>query len=335
MGFRRGLMNVIAPKIENTEEALQEGLANLTWANRSRRNTIVPQPRPAIPVQTESPQRVETPPPPVPERNPTRPGYTLRIQQIQQEHRCEQERQIQHNPPVSHQGTLDIPQPQREHRRRVTSPSDAEVSSYLRATRPQGLERRETSPEPRRENSNVQDVGSRRFFPAIHQGLHHPQPRRVLSNMAGTRRTGYLDVAAANTQRITPHQMFLKGQVKRQQDATDEWARRTGKSAPPYQFEDFIGKGAYGRVFKAIHKVSQQQFAIKVMDADAVDILANAKFRDESIKEFMHETKVLKKLAGAPNVNQIFDVMEVEAQLWIISEYVPGGSVKTLVCGGL
>ena len=71
------------------------------------------------------------------------------------------------------------------------------------------------------------------------------------------------------------------------------------------------------------------------MDADAVDIRANAKFRDESIKEFMHETKVLKKLAGAPNVNQIFDVMEVEAQLWIISEYVPGGSVKTLVCSGL
>ncbi len=68
------------------------------------------------------------------------------------------------------------------------------------------------------------------------------------------------------------------------------------------------------------------------MDADAVDIRANAKFRDESIKEFIHETKVLQKLAGAPNVNQIFDVMEVEAQLWIISEYVPGGSVKTLVC---
>lgn len=71
------------------------------------------------------------------------------------------------------------------------------------------------------------------------------------------------------------------------------------------------------------------------MDADAVDIRANAKFRDESIREFLHETKVLQKLAGAPNVNQIFDVMEVEAQLWIISEYVPGGSVKTLVRCGL
>lgn len=281
-------------------------------------------------MQTQSQQRVDTPPPPIPERNPTRPGYTLRIQQIQQEHQLEQERQLQEDSPVSQQESSDFPQPQLEHRRRATSPSDAEVSKFLRETRP-GHQRRETSPDNRRDNPTVHELGSRRVFPAIHQGLHHPQPRRVHLNMAGTRRTGYLDVAAASTQRITPHQMFLKGQVKRQQDATDEWARRTGKSAPPYQFEDFIGKGAYGRVFRAVHKVSQQQFAIKVMDADAVDIRANAKFRDESIKEFMHETKVLKKLAGAPNVNQIFDVMEVEAQLWIISEYVPGGSVKTLM----
>ena len=68
------------------------------------------------------------------------------------------------------------------------------------------------------------------------------------------------------------------------------------------------------------------------MDVDAVDFQASAKFRDDSIKEFIHETKVLQKLAGAPNVNQIFDIMEVEAQFWIISEYVPGGSVKNLVC---
>lgn len=283
-------------------------------------------------MRTEIPQTEDTPPPPVPERNPTRPGYTLRIQRIQQEYQLDPERLISESPPVNRQETPDIPQPHLEHRRRATSPSDAEVSKFLRETRP-GVLRRETSPDSRRENPGIQEVGSRRAFPAVHQGLHHPQPIRVFSDMAGTRRTGYLDVAAASTQRITPHQIFLKGQVKRQQDATDEWARRTGKSAPPYQFEDFIGKGAYGRVFRAVHKVSQHQFAIKVMDADAVDIQANAKFRDESIKEFMHETKVLQKLAGAPNVNQIFDVMEVEAQLWIISEYVPGGSVKTLMQG--
>ncbi|CAF9915179.1 MAG: hypothetical protein ALECFALPRED_010034 [Alectoria fallacina] len=332
MGLFKGLMNVVAPRIDDTEEALQQGWTSITWANRSHRKSAAPQPRPANPVQPGTPQRVETPPPPIPERNPLRPRYTLRIQEIERQHQLEQERQLRENPPVSHQETLDVAQPQLEHRRRPISPSDAEVSRYLRETRP-GLRRREISQDCRGDSPTVQEVGSRRVYPAIHRGLHHRQPKHVESNMAGLRRTGYLDVAAASTQRITPHQIFLKSQVKRQQDATDEWARRTGKPAPPYQFEDFIGKGAYGRVFRAVHKVSQEQFAIKVMDADAVDIRASAKYRDESIKEFLHETKILKKLAGAPNVNQIFDITEVEAQLWIISEYVPGGSVKALMQG--
>ena len=240
----------MAPEIDNTEEALQKGLANLTWANRSHRTSVAPRPRPASPVQTETSQRVDTHPPPIPERNPTRPGYGVQIQQIQQEHQLELECQ---DPGQSHPNrpeTSDIPQPQLEHRRRATSPSDAEVSEFLRETRP-GFPRRGTSPISSGHDPTLQELCSTRNFPAIHQGLHHPQPRRVLLDMAGTRRTGYLDVAAANTQRITPHQVFLKGQVKRQQDATDEWARRTGKSAPPYQFEDFIGKGAYGRVFRA------------------------------------------------------------------------------------
>ena len=250
MGLFKGLMNVVAPRIDDTEEALQQGWTSITWANRSHRKSAAPQPRPANPVQPGTPQRVETPPPPIPERNPLRPRYTLRIQEIERQHQLEQERQLRENPPVSHQETLDVAQPQLEHRRRPISPSDAEVSRYLRETRP-GLRRREISQDCRGDSPTVQEVGSRRVYPAIHRGLHHRQPKHVESNMAGLRRTGYLDVAAASTQRITPHQIFLKSQVKRQQDATDEWARRTGKPAPPYQFEDFIGKGAYGRVFRA------------------------------------------------------------------------------------
>ena len=249
MGLLKGLVNVIAPEIEDTDKALQDGVESLTWANRSRRNPAAPQPRPASPEQREAPQGADTRPP-VPERNPNRPGYTLRIQEIQQAHQLGLERQIEANPALSDQETLRIPQHHIEHRRRATSPTDAEVSDYLRATRP-GLRRRDTSPEPCRGNPTIQEVISRRESPAIHKGLHHPQPRRVQPNMAGTRHTDYLDVAAAHTSLITPHQMFLKNQAKRQQDATDEWARRTGKPAPPYQFEDFIGKGAYGRVFRA------------------------------------------------------------------------------------
>ena len=57
-------------------------------------------------------------------------------------------------------------------------------------------------------------------------------------------------MAETKPQRVTSHQGFLKDQVKNQQDATLAWARRTGKPNPPYQFEDFIGKGAYTRVIQ-------------------------------------------------------------------------------------
>ena len=248
MVLLKGLVKVVAPEIENTEEALTQSLASLTWVDRSRRVPAEPRSRPAAPVQTELPRRVESPPPPIPERNPTRPNYALRIQQ---EHQLEVARRIQDNPALSHQQARGIPQHQPEHRRRANSPTDAEVSKYLRKTRP-GQQRRELSPQAHRGNPTVQEEASRRDFPAHHQELHHPQPRRPSPDMAAMRRrTSYLEVAAATNQHLTPHQLFLKGQVQRQQDATDEWARRTGKPAPPYKFETFIGKGAYGRVFKA------------------------------------------------------------------------------------
>lgn len=246
-GFFEALGNAIAPKIENQEEAVQHGINNLVWANSHDRRPTTRQPHPTRLVQTQSPHRSNNPPPPNPERNPAPPDSILPTQQIQEEH----------------QGRAVSP----------TSLSDAQLSKYLRDTRPDlqprerspnnhidkpiiqetrpNLQPRERSPNNHRDKLIIREVGSRRDYPTIHQGLHHPQPSSVSPNMAGTRRTDYLDVTAARTQRTTPHQIFLKGQAKRQQDATDEWARRTGKMAPPYQFEDFIGKGAYGRVFKA------------------------------------------------------------------------------------
>ena len=250
MTFIKGLINVMAPEIEDTDGALIEGLASLTWANSNRSLPAVQPTRPTSLVQIATTQREDIPPPPVPERAADRPGQTLRIQRTKQEHQVELERRIPTNPALSHKQTLSVPQHQTGHRRRATSPTDAEVSDFLRGTRP-SLQRRETSPEADRGKPTIQEVASRIEFPAVYPNLRHPQPTRIAPDMAGTRRADYLDVTAASTPRVTPHQAFLKGQVQRQQDATDEWARRTGKPAPPYQFEDFIGKGAYGRVFKA------------------------------------------------------------------------------------
>ena len=77
----RGLMDFMAPEIENPHEALQGGLDSLTFTNGRRRNPIAPQTRSLAPTQVVSTQRVETSRPPVPERNPNRPGHPLRVQQ--------------------------------------------------------------------------------------------------------------------------------------------------------------------------------------------------------------------------------------------------------------
>ena len=70
-----------------------------------------------------------------------------------------------------------------------------------------------------------------------------------------------------------------------------------------------------------------------MLDIDAVDFAANLRDRDQSYKDFLKELKTLQQLQsyGAKNVNQIFEVLEVHSQFWIVSEYCPGGSVHTLV----
>ena len=69
------------------------------------------------------------------------------------------------------------------------------------------------------------------------------------------------------------------------------------------------------------------------MNLDDVDYLANAMEKDEALSEVQQEIKVLMQLKdhGVQNVNLIHDVLEVDGLLWLICEYCPGGSLRTLV----
>lgn len=121
--------------------------------------------------------------------------------------------------------------------------------------------------------------------------------------------------------------------AREQGAAVKEMCRRANTDVPSYVFEELIGKGAYGRVYKGRQASSGELVAIKVMDVDAMDYKAPRDFKDESIKDFIHETNVLTqvKQAGAKNVNQLVEALSVHSQLWLVCEYCPGGSVRTLV----
>lgn len=132
---------------------------------------------------------------------------------------------------------------------------------------------------------------------------------------------------------ITKHKAEAIKLAREQAAAVQEMCRRAKTEMPPYEFEELIGKGSYGRVYKGHQLPSRQVVAIKVMDVDTLDYKALRDFKDDSIKEFIHETKVMKQVkdSGAKNINELIEAISIHSQLWLVCEYCPGGSVRTLV----
>jgi len=72
---------------------------------------------------------------------------------------------------------------------------------------------------------------------------------------------------------------------------------------------------------------------VKIIEVDVQDYKADVDAKDDTIKEFIRETSILQSLKDnrAQNVNTIFDAFSVDTQLWIVTEYCPGGSLTTLM----
>ncbi|KAB8264459.1 hypothetical protein BDV32DRAFT_145697 [Aspergillus pseudonomiae] len=157
-------------------------------------------------------------------------------------------------------------------------------------------------------------------------------PKPSISTMDPPRGSKFLDPTSAMAA-ITKHKAEAIKLAREQGVAVQEMCRRAKTDTPPYEFEELIGKGAYGRVYKGHQLPSRKIVAIKVMDIDSLDYKSVRDFRDESIKDFIHETKVMKQVkdSGAKNINEIIEAISIHSQLWLVCEYCPGGSVRTLM----
>jgi serine/threonine-protein kinase 24/25/MST4 len=73
--------------------------------------------------------------------------------------------------------------------------------------------------------------------------------------------------------------------------------------------------------------------AVKIVNIDDMDFTADPRERDETVKDFRKEVGILQQLkdSGARNVNLIHEAFDLHSQLWIISDYCTGGSVRTLM----
>jgi serine/threonine protein kinase len=119
--------------------------------------------------------------------------------------------------------------------------------------------------------------------------------------------------------------------AKKMQASVKEECIKAGKEVPAYRLQELIGKGSFGRVYKATDLTSSRAVAVKIIDIEESDTL-NPKLAD-TYSEFLKEINALKLLsaANAPNINHVLDVLPVGQSMWMVTEYCAGGSVSTLM----
>lgn len=119
--------------------------------------------------------------------------------------------------------------------------------------------------------------------------------------------------------------------AKRMQVFVIESCKKLNKEIPPYQFFELIGKGSYGRVYKAKSLVSGKHVAIKTIDIEQGD-MTNPRMAD-TYSDLMKEINALKLLgeSNAKNINHVIEALSVGQSMWVVTEYCAGGSVSTLM----
>ncbi|KAL2212666.1 serine/threonine protein kinase, STE family, STE20-related [Sarocladium strictum] len=119
--------------------------------------------------------------------------------------------------------------------------------------------------------------------------------------------------------------------AKKMQKVVAEECNSVGKDPPPYQLSELIGKGSFGRVYKATAHETNKLVAVKIINIEEGDTL-NPKMAD-TYSDLLKEINALKLLrdSGAKNINHVIEAVPVGQSMWVITEYCAGGSVATLM----
>ena len=86
-----------------------------------------------------------------------------------------------------------------------------------------------------------------------------------------------------------------------------------------YTFIKTIGEGTFGKVKLAIHKLTQEKVAIKILEKKKIN-------NEKDLERIKKEIKYLKML-NHPNIVKIYEIIENENNFYISMEYVSGGEL--------
>ncbi|KAG6219581.1 hypothetical protein E4U50_000025 [Claviceps purpurea] len=129
----------------------------------------------------------------------------------------------------------------------------------------------------------------------------------------------------------SPIQQKAFEDAEKMQKAVVEACVKTGKEIPKYRLSELIGKGSFGRVYKATSQKTGQLVAVKIIDIEESDT-ADPKLAD-TYSDLLKEINALQLLneSGAKNINHVIEALPVGQSMWVITEYCAGGSVATLM----
>lgn len=89
-----------------------------------------------------------------------------------------------------------------------------------------------------------------------------------------------------------------------------------------YELVDLLGQGQFGHVWKAFDRKLSRWVAVKLPRRSSLD--------DETRMRFVHEAQAAGQLTH-PNIVRVYDVIDSDSQLCIISELVEGVSLRELM----
>jgi tRNA A-37 threonylcarbamoyl transferase component Bud32 len=87
-----------------------------------------------------------------------------------------------------------------------------------------------------------------------------------------------------------------------------------------YALTEKMGKGAMAVVYRAWDKVLDRPVAVK-------ELSALMSCDEEQVKRFRQEAKALARLSH-PSILQVYDFLEEQGRLWLVLEFVEGGSLS-------
>ena len=96
-------------------------------------------------------------------------------------------------------------------------------------------------------------------------------------------------------------------------------SHKTSNITKEYTFGKVIGTGSYGQVRLAVHRLTKQVRAVKIIQKAKVNINA-----------LLNEINILSKLSH-PKIMQIFEVFDDNTNVYIVSEYCKGGELFDII----